>query len=373
MLAPSPPTGHSSTPAVKGAANLNQDGAGDDQRKPGARSRSRSTITDVARVSGTSIKTVSRVFNDEPFVRPAMRERVLKAAAELDYHPNLAARSLAGRRSFLLGLFYEPPSPNYIINLQTGALDRLASERYRLLLFPCNAEGQNGPRLAALARASGLDGLILAPPMCDNAEITAHLIEAGLAFVRIGATHDPQLSPAMAMDDVAAAAEITRHLLDLGHRRIGFVAGESTHPSGTARAAGFRQAMDAAGIAPDAALVLPGHYTFDGGHAAGRQLLALPEPPTAVFASNDDMAAGVLMAANEARLVLPAQLSVVGFDDSLVARTVWPRLTTIRQPTTEMAHAATGALIALIDGGTPESQLAMPYQLILRDSTAPPS
>lgn len=332
----------------------------------------RSTITDVARVSGTSIKTVSRVFNDEPFVRPSTRERVKKAARELDYYPNIAARSLAGRRSFLLGLFYEPPSPNYIINLQMGSLDRLASERYKLLLFPCDPEGQIGSRITAVVRASSLDGLILAPPMSNNVELCEHLLEAGFAVVRIAPNGESIVSPAVGMDDIAAAADVTRHLLGLGHHRIGFVSGHPMQPSSAARAVGFRIAMNEAGIPPDNMLVIPGLYTFESGLAAGRQLLALASPPTAVFASNDDSAAGVLMAANEARLELPAQLSVVGFDDSLVASVVWPRLTTVRQPTYEMAHAATGALIALIEGGQPESQLAMAYKLIIRDSTTTP-
>lgn len=285
--------------------SLNEQNAVVGRRKDGARA----TITDVARVSGTSIKTISRGLNDEPFVRPATRERVLEAARELDYHPNLAARSLAGRRSFLLGLFYEPPSPNSVIDLQTGSLDRLATERYRLLLFPCDTGGQTGARLAGLARASGLDGLILAPPMCDSAEITAHLSEGGFAFARIAPTRDPALSPAVGMDDVAAAADMTRHLPGLRHRRIGFVAGDPSHPSSAGRAVGFRAAMAGAGAAIDETLLVPGFYTFETGAAAARARC----PAQRRVRVHDDMAAGVLMAANKARLELPAELSVVGF------------------------------------------------------------
>lgn len=334
--------------------------------------RSRATITDVARVSGTSIKTVSRVFNDEPFVRPATRDRVLKAAAELDYHPNMVARSLVRGRSFLIGLFYENPSPNYVVDLQMGALDRLHSERFRLLLFPCERAADVSGRLLGIARASGVEGMIIAPPMCDDRATVDELVAARFPFVRIAPTGRPEASPAVGIDDVAAAVQMTRHLIGLGHRRIAFIQGDPTHPSSGERLRGYRQALAEAAISFDPALVGDGLYTYDSGLAAGRRLLATPTRPTAIFAGNDDMAAGVLMAAHEARISVPGELSVTGFDDSLIARVVWPRLTTIHQPTYAMANRATDALLALIAGAPHDKAMALEHELLVRGSTAPP-
>ncbi len=334
--------------------------------------RSRATIIDVARESGTSIKTVSRVFNDEPFVRPDTRERVLKAAAALDYHPNMAARSLVRRRSFLIGLFYENPSPNYVVDLQAGALDRLHDEKYRLLLFPCESAAQVSGKVLGIARASGLEGLVLAPPMCDDAATVKELEAARFPFSRIAPALTPSGAPAVGIDDVAATVQIVEHLIALGHRRIGIVQGDPTHPATAARLHGYKLTLEAHGLTVEPALIETGLFTFESGLAAGRRLLASPHRPSAIFACNDDMGAGVLTAAKEAGLSVPEQLSVAGFDDSSISRVVWPQLTTIHQPTYEMANKATDALLALIGGSTPATDMAMPFELLVRGSTAPP-
>ena len=333
-----------------------------------------STITDVADAAGVSIKTVSRVFNDEPNVRQATRERVLAAAATLDYHPNVAARSLAGRRSFLIGLAYDNPSPNYVVDLQTGALDRLAGERYRLLVLPFTDIASVSGKMQAIARASGLDGVVLAPPLCDDAATVAELEACGLPYARIAPSSGGSHAPDVAIDDIAATRAVIDHLVGLGHRRIAIVRGDPTHASAAARLEGYHAGLAAYGIALDPALEVDGAYTFASGYEAGRALLARVPRPTAIFASNDDMAAGVLNAAHEAGVAVPEALSVVGFDDSNIALVVWPRLTTIHQPIRDMAHEATGALLALIedkpgDGGSTPHR-TMPYALVVRGSTA---
>ena len=332
-----------------------------------------STITDVADAAGVSIKTVSRVFNDEPNVRQATRDRVLAAAATLDYHPNVAARSLAGRRSFLIGLAYENPSPNYVVDLQTGALDRLKGERYRLLVLPFADVAAASGKMQAIARASGLDGIVLAPPLSDDAATVAELEACGLPYVRIAPTSGGSNAPDVAMDDVGATRAVIDHLVGLGHRRIGIVRGDPSHASAAARLEGYRAGLAAYAVAIDPDLEVTGAYTFASGYEAGRILLALSDRPTAIFASNDDMAAGVLNAAYEAGVTVPDALSVVGFDDSNIASVVWPRLTTIHQPIRDMAREATGALLALIEdkpGSAPPPHLAMPYELVIRGSTA---
>jgi LacI family transcriptional regulator len=333
--------------------------------------RGRATITDVARLSGTSIKTVSRVFNDEPFVRAATRQRVLSAASELEYHPNVAARSLVRGRSSMIGLFYENPSPNYVVDLQTGSLDRLHGERFRLLLFPCESAAQVAGRLPGIARSAGLEGMIIAPPIGDDPATITALLKAGIPFVRIAPTHAPEVSPAVRIDDAAAARDMTRHLIALGHRRIALIRGEPTHPSSAERFQGYRDALAEAGLEIDPSLIDEGHYTFESGLAAGRRLLATRSRPSAIFAANDDMAAGVLVAAQEHGLSIPGQLSIAGFDDSLISRVVWPQLTTIRQPTYEMARCATDALLAAIRDGGGGTMRQLDYELLVRGSTGP--
>ncbi len=337
-------------------------------RKPTTR---HSTITDVADAAGVSIKTVSRVFNDEPNVRPLTRERVLKAAGELDYHPNVAARSLAGRRSFLIGLAYENPSPNYVVDLQSGALERLQGERYRLLVLPFGDAAAASGKMQAIARASGLDGMVLAPPLCDDAATVAELEACGLPYSRIAPTTDGSHAPDVVMDDRAAMRAVIDHLVELGHTRIAIVRGDPSHASAAARLEGFRAGLEAHGITADPALEAPGAYTFASGYEAGKALLALADPPSAIFASNDDMAAGVLNAAYEAGVKVPEALSVAGFDDSNIASVVWPRLTTIHQPIRDMAREATGALLALIDHEEAPPHQMLPFQLVVRGSTGP--
>jgi LacI family transcriptional regulator len=337
--------------------------------------RAPATISDVAEAAGVSIKTVSRVFNEEPNVREETRKRVLQMVAELDYHPNIAARSLAGRKSFLIGLLYDNPCANYILGLQSGSLDRLRGDKWRLLVVPCEDSARMGGKsTVSMVRAAGVGGVILTPPICDNIEIVNELLAARIPMVRIAPAANVNadaVAPSVGMDDRSAAAEITRHLIQLGHRRIAIILGDPTHSSNNGRWAGFRHAMAEAGLALDPSLIGRGLYTFDSGLEAARPLLDRPDRPTAIFAQNDDMAAGAIVAAGELGIAVPSELSVAGFDDSQIASTVWPRITTIRQPIRAMAQAATDALVKILEGShrPPEHRL-MPYELIVRGSTA---
>jgi len=337
--------------------------------------RALATISDVAEAAGVSIKTVSRVFNEEPNVREETRDRVLQAAAELDYHPNIAARSLAGGKSFLIGLLYDNPCANYILGLQNGSLDRLRDDKWRLLVVPCEDSAKMAGKTVSMVREAGVGGVILTSPICDNAEIVNELVAARIPMVciapadRVGAN---AVAPSVGMDDRAAAADITRHLIALGHRRIAVILGDPTHSSSSERWAGFRQALDEAGLELDPSLVGRGLYTFESGLEAVFPLLDRPDRPTAILSQNDDMAAAAVVAAWELGINVPGELSVTGFDDSQIASTVWPRITTIRQPIRAMAQAATDALIRILEGShsRPEHRV-MPYELIVRGSTGP--
>ena len=328
------------------------------------------TITDVAALAGVSTKTVSRVLNREPHVRPALRDRVADAVRSLNYQPNVAARALAGSRAYLLGLCYDNPSPGYVSAVQVGALAACREAGYHLLVEQVDSLGQAGAdQLEALLSAVKMDGLILSPPVCDRAALLDLLEARGTPFVRIAPAGQFERGPYVHMDDRKAAYDMTRLLQRLGHRRIGFVRGPLDHSAAPLRQQGFLDAMADAGLEVRPEWIVPGNFSFRSGVGAGERLLSLPERPTAVFASNDDMALGVMTAANRLGLVLPGKLSVAGFDDSPIAQVVWPQLTTIRQPVEAMARAAAAMLVEGL--GQARAARLLDFELVVRGSTAP--
>jgi len=330
------------------------------------------TIVDVGRRAGVSTKTVSRVFNNAPNVSEEVRRRVRRAAAELNYHPNVFAQALVRRRSHLIGLLYDNPSPSYVINLQMGMIARLEGEHYRLMVVPVKAAGDSAEAIVAQLRAAALDGVVIVPPMSDDPQLLDQLAAAGIHCARVAPTSLLDRAPGTMMDDTAAAREIADHVIGLGHRTIAIIKGPYSHPSSHARSAGYRAALDAAGIAVPPTRIAQGEYNVDSGIAAARALLAGSPRPTAILAQNDDMAAGALLAAREMGLDVPGDLSVVGFDDSEVSRVTWPRITTIRQPVFDMAFASADVLIAELEGRDTEALRLLPYELLCRGSTAAP-
>lgn len=333
----------------------------------------RATIVQVAKRAGVSIKTVSRVSNGEPNVRPALKARVEEAIRALGYHPSLAARSLAGRRSFLLALVYDNPSPSYLLNLQTGARAECHAHGYRLLFHPCDASNPAlAEELLGLRDDPGVEGLILSPPLSGQASLVDRLTADQLPFALIA----PPVHAAdgVMVDDEAAAVAATGHLLALGHRRIGFVTGHPDHAASPQRQRGYERALIAAGIAVDPQLIEPGEFSFDSGRRAASRLLARRRGrPTAILASNDDMAAGVIAEAHAHGLVLPRDLSVVGFDDAPFAAMLWPPLTTLHQPIPELAALAARRLLHRLQGMAPPAPVPLAFHLVQRKSTCPPS
>jgi LacI family transcriptional regulator len=332
------------------------------------------TITDVAALAGVSIKTVSRVLNSEPNVRDGTRERVLSAVNKLNYKPNLAARALAGSRSYLIGLYYDNPSPGYIADLQRGAMSACRKAGYHLLVEQIDGEKERWrPRVESLLDQVKVDGVILAQPVCDRGAVLDVLEERNAPFVRIAPAGDWDRGPYVYMNDRQAAYDMTDHLLSLGHRRIGFIRGHPEHSATQQRYLGFAQAMAAADQSPDPALVQWGSFTFRSGVGAAERLLNRPVKPTAIFASNDDMALGVMAVANRMQLNVPRDLSVAGFDDSPIAQVVWPQLTSIRIPVAEMAEAAANILIhKRLQQQAPAARL-LDFELMLRGSVGPAS
>lgn len=307
------------------------------------------TINDVAAKAGVSIKTVSRVINNEPSVRPATKKKVMDAVKELNYQPNLAARNLAGTRSYTIAFIYDNPNAYYVIDMQNGILDACKARGYELLIHPSNSKSPDVHKeLEDLVEHSKVAGLVLTPPFSETPEVIETVKKLGVDYVRIVSSEAALKDEdnCIQVDDSSAAYELTKHLLDHGHKRIGFLCGGEEHVSTHGRLDGYKRALQDAGIAPQQELILKGEYSFDSGVKGAKKLLQSDNPPTAIFASNDEMAAGALFAARLMNIDIPAQLSIVGFEDSPFSRQTWPKLTTAHQPNNEIAKCAAALVLS---------------------------
>lgn len=326
------------------------------------------TIKHVAERAGVSIKTVSRVLNEEPHVRAEVKERVRAAAAELDYKPNRAASRLAGGRSFLIAHLYDNPNPSYISALHIGAARRCRELGYHLVVEPVNSQDKDLLGLVRRLFATiAPDGILLSPPLSENTEFVESVRKLGGRIALISATHGDEFTH-ISTDERGASKAIMAHLLGLGHRRIGFVRGHPQHFGATLRYDGYCQSLAEAGFALEPELVAQGYFDLQSGLEATRALLSLPQRPTAIFASNDEMAVGALMAAREFGLDVPGDISIVGFDDTPISRLISPALTTVRQPLEAIGAAGVEAIVS--PDQAPIDYLD--FEVILRDSCAPP-
>ena len=331
------------------------------------------TIHEVAEKAGVSIKTVSRVINHEANVRADTKERVLAVIAELNYRPNPSARHLAGTHGYNIALLYDNPSPSYMMDLQSGALESCQAEGFHLILQPCGFRSDDlQATINNLIVESRVPGLILSPPLSDAGALIEKLDAWGVLHARIAPIDVARPGPYVAVDDRGASFDLIGHLIELGHRRIAIIKGHPDHGAGHWRYEGYLTAMRQCGLPVDESLIVQGYFSFESGLEAGRKLLSLPQRPTAIFAANDDMAAGVLHVAHDMAIDVPGQLSVAGFDDTPLSRHVWPSLTTVRQPVREMARQATTQLIDRIrkrGQGRSAGPSAMYCSLVIRDST----
>lgn len=309
----------------------------------GAKSAHRPVVTihDVARYAGVSSMTVSRVMTGKRHVSEAMRERVNAAIAELDYSPNLTARSFSS--AVRVGAIYSNPSSSNLGTFLMGAFRQSGESGCQFLIEPGGTEKEAIEGLHRLIEAR-IGGVILPPPLCDSEailELAARSDVLSLAF----ATAIPREGvSAIIVDDYKGAYDMTRYLISLGHRAIGFIQGDPKHSPSQRREQGYRAAMAGASLMIHDDWIAPGLFTYRSGLDAARQLLNSKQRPTAVFASNDDMAAAVIAVAHGLGLKLPDDLSIAGFDDAQIASTIWPELTTIRQPISDMASRAVAFL-----------------------------
>lgn len=333
----------------------------------------KATIKDVARVAEVSVKTVSRVLNNEPNVRPVLQERVHAAVKTLDFKRNPLARGLRGQQSFIITLLYSNPNPGYILELQNGALAQCIQAGYNLQIHPCD---HNSPDLIknieSITQYSSQDGFILTHPLCDNKELIALLDEKEIPFARISPFVQEHDSPFVLSDDQQAAFEMTNYLISLGHTRIGFIKGHPDFGATHKRFNGYQQALTEVGLKLEEDIVKQGEFTFESGEACARQLLNREDRPSAIFASNDYMAAGVLKVAAQLKINIPAELSVVGYDDAPVSQQIWPSLTTVKQPVSVMAQNAVQKLIKKITKKEfDDIDSKFECKLIIRNSTSP--
>lgn len=334
------------------------------------------TINDVAERAGVSPKTVSRVLNDHESVSAKTRDRVRSAMRDLDYQPSAVARSLRSQGSGSVGVLMGDPSGGYHTRMHYA------------LLLACVETGRHltvdlseGPipgwqdRVRAFVRDGGIREMILMPPECDFGPMKELMRELDVRCVLISpTTPDPQF-PAIAIDDRAAAREVVEHLFSLGHTRIGHIAGHPDHAASTHRRNGFFEAYAARGLPrPGPELIVQGEFTFKTGLDAAKILLDIDEPPTAIFAANDDMAAATCMEVQRRGLRIPDDVSVVGFDDAPIAGVIWPSLTTIRQPFEQMALRALqtfAAWNANEGAGKTNTPFLAQHTLVVRESTGP--
>lgn len=327
------------------------------------------TIDDVAYKAGVSAKTVSRVLNNEPNVRPAKRELVMKAARELGYRPNPAARSLAGSRSFLIAHLHDNPNPEYVTAVNSGIYAACRAHGYFLLPEPVDRTAPDFlDRLQSFLVTSRADGVVLTPPLCDDEDILNLLQDNGTAYASLSPARQPERTPVMRLNDREAALDMVRYLVELGHKRIAFIAGPADHHASTERHQGYLQGMSEAQLSVTPDLLVEGNYSLRSGLEAAQKLLESDAKPTAIFAANDDMAVGAMTAVMAAGLKVPDDISIAGYDDTRLASAVWPPLTTVRQPVADMARRAAERLMNS-DEDLPLVEV-FEFELIKRQSTA---
>ncbi len=344
--------------------------------KAARRKASGITIDDVAAHAGVSAMTVSRVIHGHASVRDANRERVMRSVRELDYRPNLAASALAAAHHTCIALIYTNPSSSYLRELLVGALRGSTRAAAQLVIATWDELGTQARCEAARQLSTSVAGVILPPPLCESKAIVDQFVGAGIPVVSIASSHLNDRISCVRIDDRQASHDMVSHLIAHGHTRIGYIKGDPNQTASAHRWQGYRDALADAGIGYNPALVQPGLFTYRSGLDAAERLLSLQPPPSAIFASNDDMASAVVSVAHRRGLEVPGDLSVVGFDDTSAATMVWPELTTIHQPVAEMADSAVDILLREIrrtdSSGRVTVNQVVAHQLITRDSVSRP-
>lgn len=346
------------------ASKLPEGGAGSKDRAP-------ATIRDVARLAGVSVATVSRVISVSDYpVRRETRQRVLDAAAELHFYPNELARGLFGERTNTIGVLVPDASNPYYPEILRG-VERVAFD-HRIAVIFCNVDHRIERQRYYLdvLMQRRVDGLIGVGGDYDYRESSAALDRMGMHLVLIG-RYDELDYPTVEAPNTEGGVRATKHLVDLGHRRIAFITGSRTSLASSDRLDGYRSALEAAGVAVDDRLVAHGDYQEGSGHARTTELLRLPDPPTAIIAANDRMALGAMAAVWDLGRRVPDDVSVVGFDNIASSKYVRPSLTTVESPGHHAGEEAMELMVGILRGDDVPRRTVMPCELIVRQSTGP--
>lgn len=331
------------------------------------------TIFDVAEAAGVSYSTVSRVANGYQFVKPATREKVEAAMAELGYVANLKARSLAGGRSQLYGLLVYDFQTSYLIEIVRGIDDEMAKLEYEMILSTTHHHKQKESQHVQKLSQGMVDGLLIVLPNNLNAYVE-DLNKQNVPFVLIDPIDKMERINSVQTTNYQGMYDATSYLIELGHQKIGFITGQMETILAVERLEGFKSALNDNNLTPHPDWIIAGDFQQESGYTAGKQLLSGKTRPTAVLSSNDVMAFGAMTAFQEAGLEVPHDISLIGFDDIPEANYSRPKLTTVRQPLQEMGRTAARLLAELIEKPETETRsIKLPTKLIIRDSTAPPS
>ncbi|MCU4677352.1 LacI family transcriptional regulator [Catenovulum sp. 2E275] len=335
------------------------------------------TINDVANLAGVSIKTVSRVMNNESGVRQSTIDKVRVAATELNYQPSQAARNLASKRSYVVGYIYDNPNAHYVIDMQNGILQTCKNNHFELLIYPVNSKSPDFlEELSEMLKYSQISGVVLTPPLSEMLDVIRLLNTQKIKVVRILSGQKPpeNISPCVLVNDKQAAFQITEHLILQGHTKIAFLCGDRAHSSTQQRLSGYLNALEQYKIRINLDWVIDGEYLFESGVLACEQILALEQRPTAVFACNDEIAAGALFAARLNGLDVPKNLAIAGFEDNPFSRQTWPKLTTAAQPTRQIASQAAELLLQTFKPNNKNensiNSIVFEPKLVVRESTS---
>ena len=331
------------------------------------------TLEEIAKLSGVSRSTVSRVINDNPHVRDQVREQVWQVIRATGYQPHAAARSLVTRRTRVVGviipeavttLFTDPFFPLFLY----GVTETCNTHRYYLMLSLFDDPAGQEEMYRRVIRSGHLDGVIVASTRLDD-PIVPKLLREGIPFVMAGRYPDEHVNY-VDIDNISGARMAVEHLIRLGHQRIGTITGPLDMPAGRDRLIGYQQALEAHRIPMEEALITEGDFSRDSGMVGMRKLL--PASPTAVFIASDTMAAGALQTLREADVQVPDDIALVGFDDVPLATDVEPALTTVRQPIERLGSMAVELLLNLLenppDEQAPAHKIILPCKLAIRDS-----
>tara|TARA_B100000902_G_scaffold355016_1_gene367634 strand:+ start:658 stop:1665 length:1008 start_codon:yes stop_codon:yes gene_type:complete len=328
------------------------------------------TIKDVSKDAKVSIKTVSRVINNEANVAEETKKRVLLSVDKLGFRPNKSAQSLRSKRSFIIALLYDNPNKSYLADIQSGIFKACKLTGYNLVVQECDYKSPElNDTILEFVEDLKIDGLILTPPLSDMDDFLQDLDKHQIDYAVIAPSTKKTESLYVSSNDYEAAYKLTLEIIKHGHKDIGFIKGHPKHSASNLRFNGFIDAIKIHGFDVNDAWIKQGNFSFKSGFDAGVEIFHSDRIPTAIFASNDSMAAGIMKSAHMKGLKIPDDVSLAGFDDSPIADEIWPALTTVKQPVEKMAHHAAKILMARFNGLEEANQSKeFKSELIIRES-----